>query len=248
MTRSDVAKGHPEYYQDARGADRARTPGALLHQPVRQPGQPARARDNDRPGDLGADGARARRGRLRRRLRRHDHRAVALLRSASRRRPRWCSPIPRDRCSRTTSRPARSRGRRVVAGRRHRRGFHAAGVRPVAREEGLHHPRRRGVRACCATLLKNEGILAGTSSGTLIAGRAALLPRADDAEARGHVRLRQRQQVPLQGLQRLLDARPGLHQARDLRRPARPHLAAAQGARRRDGERRRDGARGATSA
>lgn len=42
ITRSDVGKGHPEYYQDM--AQRiAAEQGGILRQPVRQPGQPAGA-------------------------------------------------------------------------------------------------------------------------------------------------------------------------------------------------------------
>ena len=57
MTRSDVGKGHPEYYQDMAEKIAAETARRLLRQPVRQPGQSAGARDHHRPGDLGADGA-----------------------------------------------------------------------------------------------------------------------------------------------------------------------------------------------
>ena len=53
MTRSDVGKGHPEYYQDLAQAITDRTPGAHLRQPVRQPGQPGGARGDHRPGDPG---------------------------------------------------------------------------------------------------------------------------------------------------------------------------------------------------
>ncbi len=42
ITRSDVGKGHPEYYQDM--AERiARETGGFLRQPVRQSGQSAGA-------------------------------------------------------------------------------------------------------------------------------------------------------------------------------------------------------------
>ena len=56
LTRSDVAKGHPEYYQDLAERIARETPRRLLHQPVRQSRQSARARGDHRPGDLGADG------------------------------------------------------------------------------------------------------------------------------------------------------------------------------------------------
>ena len=48
MTRSDVGKGHPEYYQDMAERIAARDAGRLLRQPVRQPGQSAGARDHHR--------------------------------------------------------------------------------------------------------------------------------------------------------------------------------------------------------
>ena len=41
MTRSDVGKGHPEYYQDMAERLAAEIPGRLLRQPVRQSGQSA---------------------------------------------------------------------------------------------------------------------------------------------------------------------------------------------------------------
>ena len=45
MTRSDVGKGHPAYYQDLRRAARRRDPRRVLRRPVQQPRQPAGARD-----------------------------------------------------------------------------------------------------------------------------------------------------------------------------------------------------------
>ena len=49
LTRSDVAKGHPEYYQDLAERIARRNAGRVLHQPVRQSRQSARARGR-RPG------------------------------------------------------------------------------------------------------------------------------------------------------------------------------------------------------
>ena len=89
ITRSDVGKGHPDYYQDMAAADRARDPGALLRQPVREPGQPAGARDNAparRSGqqmDHDVDAVV-----VRRRLRRHAHGPGAASSRASRPRRR----------------------------------------------------------------------------------------------------------------------------------------------------------------
>ena len=61
---------------------------------------------------------------------------------------------------------------------------------------------------------------------------AALLPRAERAQARRHLRLRHRQQVSVQDVQRLLDGRPGLARIAALRRPARPDVAPLRGRRR----------------
>ena len=128
-------------------APRARDAGRVLRQPVRQPGEPARARGNHRPGDLGADGARRRRGRRGVGTGGTHHRAVALLRArlaADRDGARRSGRLdPRRLTSSTGKSPNEGRN---LAGRRHRRGLHSAGVRPLAREEGLQHPRRGGVR------------------------------------------------------------------------------------------------------
>ena len=110
----------------------------------------------------------------------------------------------------------------LLGGRGHRRGLRAAQLRPrrwstqayairdaesIATARGAahqgRHPRRLVVRHA--------------------AGRgAALLPRADRAEARRHPRLRHRHALPLQGLQRQLGDRAGPRRARAARRPARP--------------------------
>ena len=75
--------------------------------------------------------------------------------------------------------------------------------------------------ATARALLKQEGILAGSSSGTLGGRGPAVLPRADRAQAGGHARLRLGQQVPVEDVQRLLDGRSGLSDRQDLWRPAR---------------------------
>ena len=75
MTRSDVGRGHPQYYQDLAERITARNARRLLRQSIQQSRQSAGARNDDRARNLGADRPAARRRRLRRRLRRHDHRA-----------------------------------------------------------------------------------------------------------------------------------------------------------------------------
>ena len=45
LTRSDVTRGHPEYYQDVAAKLTDGNSGRVLRQPIRQPRQSARARD-----------------------------------------------------------------------------------------------------------------------------------------------------------------------------------------------------------
>jgi cystathionine beta-synthase len=56
LTRSDVAKGHPQYYQDMAERIARETPGAILHQPVRQPDNPRAHEEGTGPEVLAADG------------------------------------------------------------------------------------------------------------------------------------------------------------------------------------------------
>src|SRR5690606_29415272 len=63
--------------------------------------------------------------------------------------------------------------------------------------------------------------------------------RAGHAEEGAGVRVRHEQQVPVEDVQRLLDARQRLHRARAVRRPARPDPAPVLAARHRGGEARR---------
>ena len=145
VTRSDVGKGHPDYYQDRAAALAGDDRRLVLRRPVQQPGESARARDRHRPRDLAADRPRGRRDRRRRRLVGHADRADALLpqgpagdrvraRRSGRLDPRRVHAQRRDR-----------RGR-LVGGRRHRRGLRAGDRRPVRRPRGLLDRRRRELR------------------------------------------------------------------------------------------------------
>ena len=80
--------------------------------------------------------------------------------------------------------------------------------------------------ATARELLRAEGILGGSSTGTLLAAALRYLQRADVTQARRDVRLRHRHALSVEGLQRPVDARPGPARAAAARRPARPHLAA----------------------
>ena len=88
-------------------------------------------------------------------------------------------------------------------------------VADLSRVKKAYTHSRREAFHTCRELLAKEGIIAGTSTGTLLARRLRYCREQNDAEARGHIRLRQRQQVSVEGLQRLLDDRPGLPRARD---------------------------------
>ena len=165
MTRSDVTKGHPEYYQDM-AARLAQEKGAFYVNQFANPANPNAHEETTGPeiwqqmehkvdavSPASAPAARSP--------------ACRASSRASRRRPRWCWRIRRlDPRRISSNRQDRQSG--LLAGRGHRRGLHPAGLRPFARAEGLQHPRRGSVRPR-RDLLRKEGIMAGTSSGTLIA-------------------------------------------------------------------------------
>ena len=136
LTRSDVGKGHPEYYQDLAARIARETPGAYFINQFGNPANPLAHEDDDRARDLGADGPR--------RSTRSCAASASAARSpgcrassrASRPNAKSCWPIPRARCSRDyMQHRASSTPKRLVAGRRHRRGFHPADRRSLAREE-----------------------------------------------------------------------------------------------------------------
>jgi cystathionine beta-synthase len=80
--------------------------------------------------------------------------------------------------------------------------------------------------ASARELLKREGLMGGSSTGTLLA--AALRYCREQTAAGGQFRLRHRHALPEQGLQRPVDARPGPAAAHGAWRPARPHLPPLQ--------------------
>ena len=80
MTRSDVGKGHPEYYQDMAERLAAEIPGAFYVNQFANPANPLAHETGHGAGDLGADGPRCRCGGGGCRLRRHADGRRALLR------------------------------------------------------------------------------------------------------------------------------------------------------------------------
>ena len=80
MTRSDVGRGHPEYYQDLAERDRPpKPPTAYYVNQFNNPANPLAHETTTGPGDLGANRASARRRGLRRRIGGNDHRAEPLF-------------------------------------------------------------------------------------------------------------------------------------------------------------------------
>ena len=67
--------------------------------------------------------------------------------------------------------------------------------------------------AVARELLRKEGILGGSSTGTLLAGALRYCRAADEEETRRHFRLRHRQQISLEDVQRFLDGRAGIRAA-----------------------------------
>ena len=170
MTRSDVSKGHPEYYRDVAERLARETPDSYFVNQFGNPANAAGARGDHRAGDLGADGARARCRRVRRRHRRHARRADAFLRAHRARRWRWCWPIRPARGWRSYAHDREAAGEDdAVAGGGHRRGLGAAGRRFLARQQPPTPSPMRRPSAPAASCSRREGIIAGTSTGTLLA-------------------------------------------------------------------------------
>ena len=160
---------------------------------------------------MGTDESRCRRDSLRRRFGRHDNRPVAFFRqglAGNRNGSRRSGGIGACRlCEDGQS----WRGGQLAGGR-HRRGLHSAHRGFFPRQESLFRQRRRR-RQYGAGIAAHGGHPRRFIDGHAACGCAALLPGAADAETRGQFRLRQRQQISFQGIQRLLDDRSGLHQA-----------------------------------
>jgi cystathionine beta-synthase len=168
LTRSDVAKGHPAYYQDWPSASRARprapissTSSAIRTTRWRTNSAPARKswRRWTWAGWMRSCSAAAAR---------HHDRPVALLRRRTRLTPNWCWPIRSARSWRNTSTAARSATSRQLDGGRHRRGFPAADLRLQPRAKAYAITDKESFLTA-RELLAKEGILGGSSTGTLLA-------------------------------------------------------------------------------
>ena len=180
------------------GAPGARDPGGVQPEPVRQCGQPAGALRQHRTGDLGAAGRRARRARRRRRHRRHrdGHRAL----------PQGAQAGHRDRRRRSGRLDLLDARAALVSRGGRRRGLLADDVRPRHRRPLDPRVRPRGVRDD-----PPRGAPRGHPDRRLGRhGAARGDPRRPRAAARqdgARDPARRRPRLPVEGLQRRLDAR-----------------------------------------
>ena len=168
------------------GSGRARwrpaIPARLLHQPVREPGQSAGARDHHRPRGLRADGRRRRRGGGRRRLRRHADRAWAASSPGSRRRPSMvlADPVGSILAPLVETRRAHQAGSWVVEGIGE--DFVPDQLRPLAGEARPTKSPTPRASTRRAQLLRRTASSAARRRAPCWPG-AALLPRADRARS-----------------------------------------------------------------
>ena len=210
-------------------AERARgaRPARFFVNQFANPANPLAHETTHRAGNLGADGARGRCRRGGRRLRRHDDRASAAssprvvaedgdgARRSGRARSsrRWCGPARR-------SKP----GSWTVEGIGEDFMPPNCDLSLVKSAYAISDKRKRRDRARAAA---KEGILGGSSSGTLLAAALRYCREQTQPQARRHARLRQRQQISLQDVQRLLGGRAGAGRPQAARRSARPDRARA---------------------
>ena len=211
------------------------TPGAFFINQFGNPANPLAHETGTGPEILRADGRQRRRDRGRRRLGRHADRPVALLRAACRRRPNWCWPIRSARSSPNTSTTARSRPSPGAGWSKASARISCPPISDFSRVKKAYAISDKESFVTARELLAKEGILGGSSTGTLLAAALRYCREQTEPKRVVDLRLRHRQQVPVEGLQRLLDARPGLARARAARRPARPDLAPVRAARHRRG-------------
>ena len=95
MTRSDVGKGHPEYYQDIAERLTKETPGAIYVNQFGNPANPLAHETSTGAGNLAADGSPASMPSSAASARAARSPGSAASSSACRRRRRWCWPIPK---------------------------------------------------------------------------------------------------------------------------------------------------------
>ena len=189
-----------------RGPPRPRHPGRVQARPVLERGEPGRPRADDRPRDLGPDRGADHAPRRARRDRRHGQRHRPLPARRRTRRSRSSARTPRAASCRATP-----RGRTSP-----RASARTSSPAPTTRRSVDRWVRvsDRDAFAMARRITREEGILAGESCGTAMLAaldEAARLMREEPATARRRGRRRdpprRRPELPLQALQRRVDAR-----------------------------------------
>ena len=209
MTRSDVMRGHPEYYQDMAFRLAEEIPGGFY---VNQFGNPANPLAHERT--TGPE--------IWEQMRHHLDAVVVgvgsggtlsgprpiLFARASRNRNRsW--PIPPARFSTSGSR----QGELVQAGSWAVEGIGEDFIPEIADMSFVTDAYEIDDAESFATareLLSREGILGGSSTGTLLAGALRYCRAANETETRRHLCLRQWKQISLEDVQRFLDGGAGI--------------------------------------
>ena len=199
LTRSDVGKGHPEYYQDMAERIAAETPGAFYVNQFANPANPLAHETTTGPeiweqlgGDIDAVVVGVGSGGTLTGLGRFFAKRLAEDRDGAR------------RPGRLGTGAARQDGEMIEAGSWTVEGIGEDFVPPNADlslvKKAYSIPDREhgdGARPAVEGRHPRRLVL-----GHAARGRAALLPRADRAEARRHLRLRHRQQISVQGVRR----------------------------------------------
>ena len=218
-TRSDVGKGHPDYYQDVAEAIARRTPGAIFVNQFANPANPRAHEMTTGPeilrqmdGDVdaivvgvGSGGTLTGIGRF--------------MRQAS---PKTAMILADPEGS--VLAPLIATGRMTEAGSWAVEGIGEDFVPPNADltlvSETFTIPDAESF-ACARELLRAEGVLAGSSSGTLLAAALRYCRAQIDAEAGGEPGLRFRRQISVQGVQSDVPGAGGLEPSPSSRHRAR---------------------------
>ena len=228
ITRSDVGKGHPDYYQDLAADDHAAHAGRDLRQSVRQSGQSAGARD--RPPARKSCGRWTARSTRSWSASAPAARLTGIGRFMQRASPKTAMILADPEGS--VLAPFIKTGRMIEAGSWAVEGIGEDFVPPNADlslvERGLFDPRRGQLRRCARAAARGgraRRLVLRHAAG----GGAALLPRAERAQARGEPGLRFRREISLQGVQRRFLAQEGWthpHRARHRARRGHPSATA----------------------
>ena len=210
MTRSDVTRGHPEYYQDVAARLAEEIPGAILRQSIRQSGQSARARTHDRSGDLGADAPRRGRRCRRGRFGRDDDRAGPIFFDAS---APGIEMILADPTGSVLYEWVKTRrnGARPEAGRSKASARISSPKSPTCRSSPTRsRSMTRKVSRLRASCCARKEFSAAPLPARCLPAALRYCRAADGAETRRHFRLRHREQISLEDVQRFLDGGAGL--------------------------------------